>query len=103
MVSEEDRLYPWFIVYDFEAILSPITEEQPTPRLKWMRKHKPISVSVASNVPRFEKAKCSVNADPKELIESMMTYMGSIADSACHSAEYKWASAIEDLEDLIEK
>ena len=32
-----------------------------------------------------------------------MTYMGSIADSACNSAESKWASAVEDLEDLIEK
>ena len=103
MVSEEDRLYPWFIVYDFEAILSPITEEQPTPHLKWLRKHEPISVSVASNIAGFKEAKCFVNVDPKELIESMMTYMGSIADSACHSSEFKWASAIEDLEDLIEK
>ena len=103
VVPEENRLYPWFIVYDFEAILAPITEEQPTPRLKWLRKHEPISVSVASNVPGFEEAKCFVNPDPKELIESMMTYMGSIADSACDSAESKWSSEIEDLEDLIEK
>ena len=103
VVPEVNRLYPWFIVYDFEAILAPITEEQPTPRLKWLRKHEPISVSVASNVPGFEEAKCFVNADPKALIESMMTYMGSIADSACNSAESQWASAIEDLEDLIEK
>ena len=103
MMSEENRLYPWFIVYDFEAILSPVTEDQPTPHLKWMRKHKPISVSVASNVPGFEEAKCFVNADPKELIESMMTYMGSIADSACRSAELQWASAREVLEDLIAK
>ena len=103
MVSEEDGLYPWFIVYDFEAILFPITEEQLTPRLKWLRKHEPISVSVASNVPGFEEAKCFINADSKALIESMMTYMGSIAESVCHSAESKWSSVIEDLEDLIEK
>ena len=102
VVPEENRLYPWFIVYDFEAILAPITEEQPTPRLKWLRKHEPISVSVASNVPGFEEVKCFVNADPKALIESM-TYMGSIADSACESAESQWASAIEDLENLNEK
>ena len=103
VVPKENRLYPWFIVYDFEAILTPIKEEQPTPRLKWLRKHEPISVSVASNVPGFEEAKCFVNADPKALIESMMTYMGSIANSACDSAESQWLSAIEDLEDLIEK
>ena len=28
----------------------------------------------------------------------MMTYMGSIADSACASAEAKWASALVDVE-----
>ena len=103
VVSEENRLYPWFIVYDFEAILAPITEEQPTPCLKRLRKHEPISVSVASNVPGFEEPNCFVNADPKALTESMMTYMGSIAYSACDSAESQWASAIEDLKDLIEK
>ena len=51
VVSEENRIYPWFIIYDFEAILAPIMPEQPTPCLKWLRKHKPISVSVAFNVP----------------------------------------------------
>ena len=101
IVPIEERLYPWFIVYDFEAILSPVTEEQPTPCLKWLRKHEPISVSVASNVTGFEKAKCFVNSDPKGLIADMMTYMGSIADSACASAEAKWASALVDVEQQL--
>ena len=68
MVPENERLYPWFIVYDFEAILSHVTEQQPTPRLKWLRKHEPVSVSVASNVDGSEEAKCFVNADPECLI-----------------------------------
>ena len=101
VVPEENRLYPWFIVYDFEAILSPITEDQHTPRLKWLRKHEPISVSMASNVPGFEEAKCFVNADPKALIEDMMKHMGSIADSARQSAESKWSSALGAVEEQI--
>ena len=103
MVPENERLYPWFIVYDFEAILSHVTEQQPTPCLKWLRKHEPVSVSVASNVDGSEEAKCFVNADPECLIQQMMTYMGSIADAACNSAESKWSSAIEELEGLVEK
>ena len=101
IVPFEERLYPWFIVYDFEAILSPVTEEHPTPRLKWLRKHEPISVSVASNVAGYEEAKCFVNSDPKGLVEDMMTYMATIADSACVSADDKWSSALEDLEQQI--
>ena len=33
VVPEKERLFPWFIVYDFEAILSHVTEQQPTPPL----------------------------------------------------------------------
>ena len=99
----KNHLYPWFIVYDFEAILAPIREEQPAPCLKWLCKQEPISLSVASKIAGFGEAKCFMKANPKALIESMMTYMGSITDSACDSAESQWASAIEDLEDLIEK
>ena len=93
IVLEEECLYPWFIVYDFEAILYPVTEEQPTHHLKWVRRHEPISVRVNSNVIGFEEAKCFVNSDPKGLIEDMVTYMGSIANLACSSAEANWASA----------
>ena len=101
IVPVEDRLYPWFIVYDFEAILSPVTEEPSTPRLKWLRKHEPISVSVASNVEGFGKAKCFVNAQPKELIQDMMSYMGRIADSTCASAQGKWSSALAEVESQL--
>ena len=90
VVDIEQQQYPWFIVYDFEALLSPINEkDQPTPKLKWLRRHKPISVSIASNVDGYETAKCFVNPDPKLLIEEMMEYMASIADTACMHAESK--------------
>ena len=87
IVPIKQQLYPWFFVYDFEAILCPISEEQSTPHLKWLKKHNPISASVASNVAGFEEAKCFVNSDPKGLIKDRMTYMGTITDSACASAE----------------
>ena len=103
VVDIEQQQYPWFIVYDFEALLSPINEkDQPTPKLKWLRRHKPISVSIASNVDGYETAKCFVNPDPKLLIEEMMEYMASIADTACMHAESKWSSAISGLKALIE-
>ena len=53
VVPPDERTYPWFAVYDFEAILSRLEEEPPTPQLKWLRRHDPISVSVASNVTGF--------------------------------------------------
>ena len=104
VVDIEQQQYPWFIVYDFEALLSPVNEkDQPTAQLRWMRRHEPISVSVASNVDGYETAKCFVNPDSKLLIKEMMKYMASIADRVRINAESKWSSAISDVEDLIEK
>ena len=102
VVDMDQQQYPWFIVYDFEALLSPVNEkDQSTPKLKWLRRHKPISVSIASNVAGFETAKCFVNPDPKLLVEEMMEYMVSIADTVCMHAESKWSSAISSLKKLI--
>ena len=104
VVDIEQQQYPWFIMYDFEALLSPINEkDQPTAKLKWLRRHEPISVSIASNVDGYKTAKCFLNPDPKLLIEEMMEYMASIADRVRMNAESKWSSAISDVEDLIEK
>ena len=102
VVPLEKRLYHHFIVYDFEAVLSHIKDDQTTKKLKWLRRHDPISVSVASNVDGFESAKCFVNSDPKKLIQEMMGYMGSIADAALDAALSKWSYARAKLEGMIE-
>ena len=98
----EDRLYPWFMVYDFEAILSHVPENQPTPWLKWLRRHDPISVSVASNVPGLTSAQGFVHQEPTALIQDMMKYLGNIADSVYEAAQQKWAPVITKLEHLIQ-
>lgn len=48
-IHVEDRLFKWFIVYDFEDMLVPIRESN-SAKLTWMQRHVPISVSVCSNV-----------------------------------------------------
>ena len=57
VIPPYERLYLWFIVYDFKAVLSRL-KDAPTPSLQWLRKHEPISVSVASNVGGFNEARC---------------------------------------------
>jgi hypothetical protein len=49
VVPEEDRLFEWFLVYDFEAILQKSIEPS-SDKLKWTHQHLPISVSICSNV-----------------------------------------------------
>ena len=103
VVPPDERTYPWFVVYDFEAILSRLEEEPPTPQLKWLRRHDPISVSVASNVTGYSEPQGFVNSDPKNLIEDMMQYMGEIVDHIYDEAEKKWKYVFEKLEEHLEE
>ena len=76
----QDRLYPWFIVYDFEDMLVPIQESN-SEKLTWTQRHDPISVSVYSNVPDFTAdPHCIVEHDVETLVRLMVEYMTRIGD-----------------------
>ena len=101
IVPENERVFKWFVVYDFEAVLSHIDDQQ-TARLKWLRRHDPISVSVSSNVDGFREPRGFVNKDSKALIESMMEYIGSISDQVYENAQATWSSVITTLDSILE-
>ena len=48
-VPENECTFPWYICYDYEALLQKI-HDQPTDMLQWTHKHVPVSVSICSNV-----------------------------------------------------
>ena len=60
------RPYPYFIVYDFEAICQKINEKQ-TDELEITAKHIPVSVAINDNLTK--KPSFIVEEDPKELAE----------------------------------
>lgn len=91
-VDNDIRHYPYFIVFDFEAILQAIDETQPG-KLKWSAEHQPISVSVCSNVEDFREPKCFVNANCDALVESMLEYMTEIAERANALSFERWGGA----------
>jgi hypothetical protein len=59
-IHVQERLFKWFIVYDFEAMLIPIQESN-SEKLTWTQRHDP--VSVCSNVPDFTEPHCIVEPD----------------------------------------
>ena len=81
--------YPWFIVYDFEAIQPPVQSAGDS-KLQHIREHIPVSVSVCSNVPGFTEPKCFVNLDPDQLVQDMLSYIEHISYSAYELAEERW-------------
>jgi hypothetical protein len=49
VLPDEEKIDPWFIKFDFEAVLQQINDH-PTSKLRWIEKHQPIPMSVYSNV-----------------------------------------------------
>ncbi len=67
----EQRFFPWFATYDFEALLERVEDDEGSAKLMWERKHQPIVVSVASNVEGFTEPVCFVEENVDALRSSM--------------------------------
>lgn len=75
IVQKSDEYFPWFIVFDFEAIFKKVNESSVTSKLQIERIHQPISVSICSNVPDFENELFILNENTHELLQEMVLYM----------------------------
>ncbi|XP_071137847.1 uncharacterized protein [Mytilus edulis] len=100
-IRVQDRLYPWFVVYDFEAMLVSIQESN-SDKLTWTQRHEPISVSVCSNVEGFTEPHCIVDPTAQSLVQHMVDYMTKIALISYKLAKEKFADAFDQLEADIE-
>ena len=98
-IPDSEQFYPFFIVFDFEAMLEKI-KIQTSEKLVWTQKHHPISVSICSNVESFTQPKCFVNPDMTALVTDMLDYMITIADAASTHARAKWRYVFEQLDAL---
>lgn len=99
MVSKKKRLFPWFLVYDFEAMLLPVQEG--TAKLKWTSQHTPISVSVCSNVEGFTTPHCIVDPNDDNLVQEMVTYMTEISKAGEQLAKHKFRRVFKELDAMI--
>ena len=76
-VPKKDRFYPYYISYDFEAMIQKIGNG--TQRVA---EHVPISVAVGSNIPSLTDTRCFINSDGNALVKDMTEYMLSISEHA---------------------
>ena len=103
VVAEQDRFFPWFAVFDLEAMLLNHSDEAGTGKLKWTHTHQPVSFSVSANVEGFREAQCFVELDQDKLVEKLLDNLRSIREAVLVKAKEKWSSPIEKLQALMEK
>ena len=97
-VPKENRIFPWFAVFDMESLL--INDEYNTQSHTFTKKHKPISVGICSNVEGFQNEYCIVEKDEKKLFTDMTEYMHKIQQKAFSLAREKWKCVFEKLNQI---
>lgn len=100
MIPAEERIFPWFLVFDFEAMITS-TQESKSEKLTWTAEHVPISVSICSNVEGFQTPFCIVDPDTNELVAQMVRYMTSISEKSYELAKTKFAEAFKSIDRAI--
>ena len=101
VVLTNERIFPWFLVFDFEAMLSS-RQDQTSEKLTWTAEHIPISVSICSNVEGFKSPHCIVDPDTNSLVASMVQYMSTIADKSFDLARTKFCESYEMLDRVFQ-
>lgn len=99
-VPVDERNFPWYICYDFEALLQKV-QDQPTDMLRWTHKHVPVSVSLCSNVEGQTDPVCLVDADQDQLVTHMVSHMNGIANRVYELAEEKWGWVLEAIDEKL--
>ena len=102
LLNEEEKFYNYFIVFDFESYLKPISHQN-TSKTFTTTQHHPISVSICSNVPGYLEAHCIVDSNQEQLVQAMLQYMTLIQCSAHELIQEKWCHVFENLSGLINK
>ena len=97
-MPKQDRIYPYYACYNFEAYLCRDQLPENGPKLLFELRHVPMSVGIASNVPGFEEGKCFIVSDnEKELIQNLIDYLEAISLSAYRLVKKKFRPTFEAL------
>ena len=101
-VPENQRVYDFFAVWDLESCLEkvPIVDEK---KLTYTHIHRPISCSIASNVPGHTEAHCIVTDDQQDLVTQMFEKFLEIWNSATVLSYRKWGGYLTMLKQKIAK
>ena len=82
IVPEEARYFPYHATFDSECYFDQVKAQElkNADKLNWQSSHLPLSVSVCSNVPRYQAPQFFVsNGDPNAFISELIQYLTKIS------------------------
>jgi hypothetical protein len=97
-VSEIDFKYDYIVVYDLESIQVELPLEEDK-KLKFIKEHVAVSVSIASNIPGYEETKFILDRNPRELCKQMFEYFDILAAEAARLMRIKFERLLNTVKD----
>ena len=95
------RYYPYRATYDFECYFDSTGLPSNSDKVQWISRHVPLRLSVASNVPGHEDARCYVtNGDSETLVTAMMTDLETTSDAAFDLLKPRYKHVFDQLKEL---
>ena len=95
-VPHSKRFFPYFICFDFEAILVKEPIER-TERMKYTHRHVAVSCSLASNIPGHTKPVCVIDESEDGLVNKMFEQLDKIRVHGVACTQGKWRKYMERL------
>ncbi|XP_031574894.1 uncharacterized protein LOC116308570 [Actinia tenebrosa] len=96
------RFFPYRATFDFECMFEKTRLPEDTGKLNWEAKHVPLSVSVCSNVPGFDRPKCFVSeGDPKLLVRNMVYYLVEVSQESYRLVKELFGDVFKAIEEKL--
>ena len=90
-IPESDRFYPYFLIFDFECILSKENLPPNTSLLQYQSVHIPLSCSLCSNIPGFRSPTCYISdGNSLNLVQKVIEYLEQMASVAFNLSKTKY-------------
>ena len=94
-----EKFFPYFACYDFEAYFSQENLPGNGPKLGFEACHVPLSVGIATNVPNFENRMCFVtNGGENDLVQKTLKYVEHASNANYEIMKIKFGYVLQVLE-----
>lgn len=96
------KFFPYRATFDFECMFNYDNHPNNTEKMMWQAKHVPISVSVCSNVPKYELPRCFVSTgDCKQLVGEMIDYMVRISKESYRLMRVQFDGVFQSIDEKL--
>ena len=101
-IPEDLKYFPYHATFDFECLFNKETVPQDSVKVHWEAQHVPLSVSVCSNIPDYNKPICFLSdGDSKDLLKNLIDYLVKISQHSYSLMRERFTPVFDAIDERI--